>query len=346
MLVRYMNKYLLSYIMLPKKRLVFLAFFLPVWFLLGCDPLAPQPTAQIIIVTQVPSATPLPTTTPLASRTPVPTPTVIVTPSVTPFPCDEESGQIVRFDEFRSEVANENLRYRVYIPPCYLKTQKRYPYVILLHGASYTETQWDDIGMDEALDQGFRLGVLAPMIVVMPYTGRIGNDNAFPPQPSYENVVLDELIPAVEHNFCTWNDRQHRAIGGISRGGFWAYSIAMRHPDIFGAAGGHSAAFTDDLNEVPPAFNPLELALNSAFLVDSGLRMYLDNGANDFAGVNLQLFSSRLSARAIPHVYAIAPVGEHDETYWSAHVSEYMAFYGRDWPVNVADLPTCLEPSP
>jgi enterochelin esterase-like enzyme len=332
--------------MQPKKRLALLTLFLTFWFLLGCDPLAPQPTAQVIIITPVPSATPLPTATPLASRTPVPTPTEIVTPSATPFPCDEAAGQILNFPEFRSGIANENLRYNVYVPPCYFTSEKRYPVVILLHGASYTETQWVDIGMQDVLDQGFRLGVLSPMVVVMPYTGRIGNDNTFPPEPSYEAVVLDELIPAIERDFCTWNDRQHRAIGGISRGGFWAYSLALRHPDIFGAVGGHSAAFTDDTNLVPPAFNPLELALNSSFLAESGLRLYLDNGANDFAGVNLQLFSSRLSSRGIPHTYAIHPVGEHDETYWSAHVSEYMAFYGRDWPLNAAQLPSCLEPSP
>ena len=70
---------------------------------------------------------------------------------------------------------------------------------------------------------------------------------------------LEELIPAVERDFCTRNDRDHRAIGGISRGGFWAYSLALRHPDIFGIVGGHSAAF--DTGNAPPDSNPLELAL-------------------------------------------------------------------------------------
>jgi S-formylglutathione hydrolase FrmB len=150
----------------------------------------------------------------------------------------------------------------------------------------------------------------------------------------------------VERDFCTWSDRSHRAISGISRGGFWAYSVALRHPDVFGIVGGHSAFFPEDLNEVPSTFNPLELALNSALLPDANLRMYLDNGANDIAGVNQELFSSRLSSRAIPHTYVVNPVGEHNDEYWSAHISEYLAFYGRDWPRDTAALPSCLQPSP
>jgi enterochelin esterase-like enzyme len=332
--------------MQPIKRLTFFLLLITFFALLGCDPLAQQPTAQVMIITAVPSATPIPTATRIATRTPVPTFTPAVTASATPFPCDEDSGQVVNFDEFRSQTAGENLRYRVYIPPCYAISQKRYPYVILFHGAGERETEWGDLGVADALDQGLRLGALPPMIIVMPYTGSIGNDNTFPPDPSYETVVLDELLPAVERDFCTWNNRAHRAIGGISRGGFWAYSIALRHPDLFGIVGGHSAFFPDDLNEVPPAFNPLELALNSALLEDANLRMYLDNGANDIAGVNQELLSSRLSSRAIPHTYVVNPIGEHNAEYWSAHVSEYLAFYGRDWPRDAAGLPSCLQPSP
>jgi enterochelin esterase-like enzyme len=330
---------------LNKPTTFFLTFVL-ILSICACDPLAQQPTPEVLIITAVPSDTPIPTATPFVTSTPVPTFTPVFTPSPTPIPCDEEGGQLIAIDPFRSEIAGENLRYNVYIPPCYAKTEKRFPYTILLHGAGETEKQWDALGVVGALDQGLRLGALPPMILVMPYTGSIGNDNTFPPDPSYESVILDELVPAIERDFCTWSDRAHRAIGGISRGGFWAYSVTLRHPDEFGIVGGHSAFFPEDLNEVPPTFNPLELALNSALLPDANLRMYLDNGASDIAGVNQELFSSRLSSRAIPHTYVVNPVGGHDDAYWSAHVSEYLAFYGRDWPRETSNLPSCLQPSP
>lgn len=328
------------------KRLLPLFIVLAAGLSAACDPLAPipTPTPQIIIVTPEPSATPLATATPVPTATPSPTPTPPFTPTPTPFPCEQEGGQWIAFDEFRSEVAGENLRYRVYVPPCYQDTGLRYPAMLLLHGLGYTELQWDEIGIDEAVDQAIRAGELGPMIVVLPYFGTIGGENIFPPDPSYLTVIMDELVPAIERDFCTINDRDHRAIGGISRGGFWAYMAALRNPDVFGSVGGHSASFDPD--NAPPAFNPLELATDADLLREADLRMYIDNAASDPAGRGLELFSSRLSARGIAHTYVINPTGDHDNDYWEAHVREYLDFYARDWPLNVGDLPSCLEPSP
>lgn len=328
------------------RRLLILPTLLLVLLICACDPLAPvlTPTPQIVIVTPENTATPAPTATTPPTTTPLPSPTPEDTATPTALPCLQDGGQLVVFDDFRSPTTGENLPYRVYIPPCYQETQARYPYVILLHGLQQDEKEWGNLGIQQALDQGIRLDALAPMIVVMPDMGRIGTEDSFPPQASYETVVLDELLPAVERDFCTWNDRDHRAIGGISRGGFWAYSIALRHPDVFGIVGGHSAAF--DTTNAPAANNPLELALNAPFLASANLRMYLDNGAEDPAGTNLELFSNRLSSRGIAHTYIISPVGGHDDAYWSAHLQDYLTFYGKDWPSQVSELPSCLQPSP
>jgi len=305
---------------------------------------APLATRQVMVVTAVPSQTPLPTLTPTFTPTLTPTPTAAATATPTPRPCLAEGGRIEAFRENLSPSVNENLRYRVYIPPCYQEAARRYPVTYLLHGASYRESQWEDIGAIRVLEQAMRLGTLGPMILVMPYTGNIGNTNTFPPQASYETVLLDELIPAIDRDFCTIRNRDHRAIGGISRGGFWAMSVALRHPDRFGAAGGHSAAL--DATNAPPANNPLDLARNAPLLDDVPVRIYIDNGADDFAGLALQTFSNRLTDRQIAHTYSIFPTGGHDEDYWSSHVGEYLAFYGREWPTDLNDLPSCLEPSP
>ena len=317
---------------------------LTVLLIAACDPMAPLPTPQVIIVTPPPSRTPTPTATPNATRTPLPSPTINASDTPTPLACESEGGTMLTFDDFRSPTAGENLRYRVYLPACYQETQKRYPYIILLHGQGETELQWDTIGADEALDQGVRLGVVGPAILVMPYTGSIANRQPVQDEPSYENVILEELVPAIERDFCTWANRNYRAIGGISRGGFWAFSVALRHPDVFGIVGGHSAVF--DASNAPPNSNPLDLALNASFIQQANLRMYLDNAASDPAGEGLELFSSRLSSRGIPHTYVIYPTGDHSNDYWSSHVSEYISFYAKDWPQDTNELPSCLEPSP
>jgi enterochelin esterase-like enzyme len=313
----------------------------------GCEPIPlAMPTPEVIIITAVPSATPLPTPTEAPTRTPIPTLTPVNSPTPTPPPCEEETGQIVKIERFESVIAQENMRYWVYVPPCYTKTQRRYPVVWLIHGAAAREDQWETLGALTAADQGFRLGALPPMILVMPYVGSIGTNSTFPPDPAFESVVIEELLPALDRDFCTYANRDYRAIGGISRGGFWAYSIGLRHPDVFGIIGGHSAYFTEDLSEIPAPFNPLDLASNDANLPTNRQRLYIDNGAQDPSGRMIENFSTRLTERNIPHTYIINPVGDHDEQYWSAHVTEYLAFYGRNWPRNADELPSCLEPSP
>ncbi len=314
--------------------------------LAACEPLVPPPTPQIIVVTA--TASPAPTLTPTPSLTP--TPDVTATPAPTDTPaspvCAETAGQVIAIDEFRSAIAGRNMPYRVYVPPCYFQLQLRYPVLYLLHGASQDETKWEDLGVVETLERGLSLNQYPPMILVMPYGDGLLPDASFPPDPSMERYLLEELIPRIEQDFCAWEDRDYRAIGGISRGGFWALSIAFRHPELFAAVGGHSPAL--DTNITPADFNPLSLALNAPFL--DTLRIYLDNGAADPVRPEVEGLSNRLVQRRIPHEYVINPLGDHNDAYWSSHIADYLAFYGgtaeSGWPRDLGLLPGCQEPSP
>ncbi len=308
--------------------------------LAACDPMAPQ-----VVPTPDVTNTPTPTLTPSATVSPTPsvTPTPDYTATPTPYPCDQD-GRIIEIEPNRSETAGEDIPYHAYLPPCYQETTRRYPLVILLPSVQDTAIEWESIGLASAMDVGIRAGILPPMVVVMPALGRIGTRDAFPPDRSYETVLIDELLPALERDFCLYERRDYRAIGGIGRGGFWALSVALRHPDLFGAAGGHSALLEDD---VPPEFSPAEIARNSADLPASGLRMYLDSGVQDSEAVRgLQGLSDRLTARQIAHTYLINPVGTGDDSYWTSHLGEYLAFYGQPWPRELGALPDCRQPSP
>jgi enterochelin esterase-like enzyme len=312
--------------------------------LAACDPMAVRPTPQVVVVTDTPTPEPTPEFPPTATptRTPPPTLTPDVTPTPTPFPC-EEDGQLLTVDDYRPEIARENLPYVVYVPPCYAQSTRRFPVLYLLHARDARQQQWPDIGLAATLDRGIRLGSLPPMIVVMPYYGNIGARNAFPPDTSYETVLLEQFIPAVQTDFCTIETREQRAIGGIDRGAWWAFSLAFRYPEEFSAAGAHSGDFDEN---VPAPVDPLEVARNSTLLPSANLRLYLDNAASDAGSRQQQTLSDRLAARQIPHTYIINPLGGRDNEYWSAHLSEYLTFYGETWARNYADLPSCLEPSP
>ncbi len=71
-------------------------------------------------------------------------------------------------------------------------------------------------------------GSIAPLVVVMP-------DGDYAPGKDYAAFVLRDLMPHVEQTTRVACDRQGRVIGGISLGGSLALTIALEHPDLFGA---------------------------------------------------------------------------------------------------------------
>lgn len=352
---------MLSRLRLPTLLCIFIA---AAFSLVACDPLAPDPTTVVVIVT--PTDTPLPTlivqptasftpsVTPTATLTPTPRPTntpnptitATATPSLTPTVCTDTVGQIVDL-RFKSAIAKLNVPYRVYLPPCYSQTGKRYPLAILMHGSDRDETEWTDLlDVNGKLERGLALGALPPMILVMPYGGELANSNSeFGVRETWEDVVVDELMPEVERNFCTWNDRAGRAIGGISRGGFWAFEIGLRHPDLFSAIGGHSAFFDEDhiAKKYAATYNPLFLVETLTLPARLQPRIYLDVGADDYALNPIEEFHDKLVEHKIDADFVLNSTGEHNIDYWKSHVTEYLSFYGQTWPRNVSELPSCLS---
>jgi enterochelin esterase-like enzyme len=256
--------------------------------------------------------------------------------------CTSLTGTMVN-GEWYSEIARENLRYRVYLPPCYQAgEQRRYPYVLLMHGSNTDDSHWDRLGLDEAVMRGYALGRFPPVALVLPFGGVMANTNVFYIDGSYEYVILNEVIPMVESNYCLQTTPEGKAIGGISRGGFWAYLIGLRHPDLFSAVGGHSPFF--DLYHAPDSHNPLALA-QSVTWIQGWPRLYMDRGQDDYAQLNIDLMHERLTEREIPHIYELYPVGQHQDSYWSAHVDDYLRFYSAEWAPDTSTYPTCDIPN-
>ena len=136
----------------------------------------------------------------------------------------------------------------VYTPPDYdTKTSTRYPVLYLQHGAGEDERGWSNQGhMNFIVDNLLAEGKARPMIVVMDRgyatkpgasaQAQAGRGNAAP--NAFADVVLTDLIPAVDANFRTLTDRDHRAMAGLSMGSGQALQITLTHLDIFSYIGG------------------------------------------------------------------------------------------------------------
>ncbi|HEX2532399.1 MAG TPA: alpha/beta hydrolase-fold protein, partial [Chitinophagaceae bacterium] len=114
---------------------------------------------------------------------------------------------------------------------------KELPVVYLLHGYSGSYADWITKagGFEKAAD---RYG----MLIVCP-DGGYGSwywDSPVDPAFRYETYVSDELVKWVDGRYKTIRNRSGRAITGLSMGGHGALYLAIRHQDVFGAAGSMS----------------------------------------------------------------------------------------------------------
>jgi len=319
------------------------ALFISLLLLLGCTAVSPanQPLPTLVALATLPpegTGTPVPLSTPTAMVT-APTaaaapagdsspPTVTTTPTPCPFP-----GEIVQ-SALTSVIAG-SLNFRIYLPPCY-EDGRQYPTLYMLSGNIHNDVFWDDLGLDEAAAEGAAAGLWPPFLIVMADGGWIANNSSGGPG-SYERVIVDELIPLIEREYCAWPDPAGRAIGGVSRGGYWALEIAFQHPQLFASVGGHSAALLDVA--AGPEINPQQTGLTR----DLGdLRIYLDFGTDDYLIGNTQRLHEQMEAAdpPVPHTWALNE-GGHDEAYWSAQIDTYLAWYSAPWPMNRDAYPVC-----
>ncbi len=225
------------------------------------------------------------------------------------------------------------MAYRIYLPPCYGENGRAYPTLYMLPGNNQTDAIWDDLGLDETAEEAIKEKTIESLLIVMPEGGWIALNSSGGPS-SYESVVIDDLIPAIESTYCAWPNAAGRAIGGLSRGGYWALEIAFRHPEKFASVGGHSASLLDIA--AGPDLNPQFTGLNRDL---GALRIYLDIGQNDGGIGNTRKLHEDLTAQGIEHTWLLNE-GEHNQAYWSAHLAEYLAWYDIGWDQS-RQAPTC-----
>ncbi len=135
-------------------------------------------------------------------------------------------------------------RMHIYTPPGYeAGGNQKYPVFYLLHGAGDCDDSWTSVGRAHLiLDNLIAAKKAKPMIVVMPagHTsaqmgggGRGAAAGGPPPRDEFTEDFVGDIMPYVEKNYRTINDRAHRAIAGLSMGGSQTMNIAFLHLEKF-----------------------------------------------------------------------------------------------------------------
>jgi S-formylglutathione hydrolase FrmB len=181
----------------------------------------------------------------------------------------------------------------------------------------------------------------------------------------YDDYIAHDVVRFIDGRYRTLNDAGHRGIGGLSMGGYGALWIALRYPEVFGAAASHSgvvsplyvgphpfvaparyATTIDELKTAAGAFWPryqnfwgddierwraADPARAADALRKRGTRLpalFIDCGVDDGLVDQNRALHAELDRLQISHAYAEWP-GAHTWRYWSTHVRESLAWMGQ-----------------
>jgi S-formylglutathione hydrolase FrmB len=204
------------------------------------------------------------------------------------------------------------------------------PLLVFLHGRDGNEDSGLVDEMFAALDD---LGDRAP-VVAFPYGGESSywhdrDDGA------WGTYVLDEVIPAAARAGDA--DERRVAVGGISMGGFGAYSLAADAPGRFCAVGGHSPAIWQTAGETAAgAFDDAEdfadhdviAAVGSEPEAFTGQPLWLDVGDEDPFVPGVEALTAELEGAGADLTTRREP-GGHESEYWRERWDDYLGFYAR-----------------
>jgi enterochelin esterase-like enzyme len=250
-------------------------------------------------------------------------------------PKEVPHGQ-VRIKHYYSNITKSWRRAFIYTPPGYdNKLNEKYPVLYLQHGAGEDETGWTNQGKaDIILDNLIAIGQAKPMIVVMDKGYAVDPDapkddknkgiRALLQNATLADVFMKEIIPMVDSGFRTIPDRDHRAIAGLSMGGFQAFMIAMTNLDDFAYVGGFSGgAFVDQDGGVSTIYNG---AFTDADAVNQKVKvMYMSTGTEESKMMyqTVNSFHIGLEKAGVKHIYYESPGTSHEWLTWRRSLHQF-----------------------
>ena len=182
----------------------------------------------------------------------------------------QAGGKIVT-DSIQSKVLGEEVKFNVYLPDGFDRSDKLYPVVYLLHGLSGNYTEWAERANARLIaDELIASGEADEMVIIMPNAGgkptsTVWNGYFNMPGWNYEDFFFTELMPQAEARYRIISDKGHRAIMGLSMGGGGSTVYCQRHPDTFSSCYAMSAWLDNENNDVkePEEQNKLYLVAKS-----------------------------------------------------------------------------------
>jgi enterochelin esterase-like enzyme len=230
---------------------------------------------------------------------------------------------------YKSGVVGDQRDFYVYTPAGYdSRAAQTYPVLYLLHGFSDDASGWTAVGRANViLDNLIAQGKAKPMIVVMPlgygapeivsygfgaFAHAQLRDRNF---NRFSQALLTEVIPQVEATYRVTNDRNSRAIAGLSMGGSESLLTGLNALEKFAWIGAFSSGgFTEDFNAEFPA---LDSKANQQLRL-----LWIACGTDDHLITLNRKFRAWLASSGLQHTDIETP-GGHTWMVWRRNLADF-----------------------
>ena len=238
---------------------------------------------------------------------------------------------------YKSPTANMTRRLTIYTPAGYEQSKEKYPVLYLLHGMGGDENAWSELGRaTQIMDNLIASGKAKPMIVVMP-NGNISQEAA--PGETSEGLKIpsmqlpktmdgnfetafQDVVNFVEQNYRVKADKAHRAIAGLSMGGFHSLYISINNPSSFDYIGLFSAAIKPRQKEVSsPIYKDPESKVDNLFKHSPKL-LWIGIGNTDFLYKENTDLRHYLDSKHYPYTY-LETDGGHIWRNWRIYLTTF-----------------------
>ena len=161
----------------------------------------------------------------------------IIWPTLTENLIDEDGSKVIR----------------VYLPPSYDFTEKRYPVIYVLHGFNGTSNSLTR-KMQSAMDRMI-LGeeIQEAIAVFVDGSNRFGGSQylSSPTIGDYETYIRRDLVNFIDRQYRTIPHRDSRGITGFSMGAYGSMHLSLKYPEVFSVVVAQAGTykFDDDLIE-------------------------------------------------------------------------------------------------
>ena len=240
-------------------------------------------------------------------------------------------------------VKSENLKGRgdctFFIPPQVRKISKNVPVVILLHGVYGSHWAWIyNINVHKIAMQLIDSGKIAPMVLVMPSDGLMGDGSGYfnHGEQDFEKWIVKDVVDLIKEVLPYKNGNLKLFIGGLSMGGYGALRLMAKFPTLFNGASGLSS-ITNLKDFLPFLSRKEQLYFKKKFGTEE-LISYLrknkkklppfrfDCGRDDALFRSNQKLHKQLKEAGINHSFEELS-GGHNNEYWNQNIGRTLAYF-------------------